>query len=107
MVNGPPSIQAPPYKMPVLYHLWPKEDISIESLRGHYHGVSTYCWQTGLIGDCLPVDVAAGKGRFASSSGSFDLVSGFAFLVEVAAVDVVDDRDGKILHLQTSNGFNT
>jgi hypothetical protein len=41
MVNGPPSIQAPPYKMPVLYHLWRKEDISIESLRGHYHGVLT------------------------------------------------------------------
>jgi len=41
MANGPPSIQAPPSKMPVVYHLSGKEDISIESLRGHYHGVST------------------------------------------------------------------
>jgi hypothetical protein len=29
-------------------------------------------------------------------SGGFDLVSGFAFLVEVAAVDVVYDRNGKV-----------
>jgi len=28
--------------MPVAYHLSRKEDISIESLGGHYHGVSTY-----------------------------------------------------------------
>jgi hypothetical protein len=34
-----------------------------------------------------------------SNSGSFDLVSGFAFFVEVAAVNVVDDRDGEILHV--------
>jgi hypothetical protein len=41
MANGPPSIQAPPSEMPLLYHLFQKEDISIESLKGHYHRVST------------------------------------------------------------------
>jgi hypothetical protein len=37
--------------MPVLYHLWPKEDISIESLRGHYHGVSTGAVLANHIGN--------------------------------------------------------
>jgi hypothetical protein len=36
-----PSIQAPPLELPILYHSSRKEDISIESCRGHYHGVST------------------------------------------------------------------
>jgi hypothetical protein len=38
-------------------------------------------------------------------SGGFDLVFGFAFFVEVAAVDVVYDRDGEVFHLQSANGF--
>jgi hypothetical protein len=33
-------------------------------------------------------------------SGGLDLVSGFAFFVEVAAVDVVYDRNGEVLHLR-------
>jgi hypothetical protein len=41
MANAPPSIQAPPLELPILYHSSRKEDISIESCRGHYHGVST------------------------------------------------------------------
>jgi hypothetical protein len=41
MAKDPPSIQAPPCELPFLYHSSRKEDISIESYRGHYHGVST------------------------------------------------------------------
>jgi len=37
-------------------------------------------------------------------SAGFDLVSGFAFFVEVAAVDVGYDRDGKHFHLQAPKG---
>jgi hypothetical protein len=36
----------------------------------------------------------------------FDLILGFAFSVEVAAIDVIYDRDGKVLHLQTTHTFN-
>jgi hypothetical protein len=35
-------------------------------------------------------------------SGGFNLVSGFAFFVEVATVDVVHDREEKILHVRIS-----
>jgi hypothetical protein len=41
-----------------------------------------------------------------SNSGSSDLVFGFAFCVEVAAVDVVYDRNGEVLHLKTAKGFS-
>jgi len=37
----------------------------------------------------------------------FDLVFGFAFFVEVAAVDVVYDCNREVLHLQTAQGFST
>ena len=37
--------------------------------------------------------------RFVPDSGGFDLVFRFAFFVEVAAVDVVYDRNGEVLHL--------
>jgi hypothetical protein len=40
-------------------------------------------------------------------SGTFDLVLGFAFFVEVAAVDVVYDRNGEVCYLQTTKGFST
>ena len=36
---------------------------------------------------------------FARDSGRFDPVFSSAFFVEVAAVDVVCDRDGEVLHL--------
>jgi hypothetical protein len=39
-------------------------------------------------------------------SGGFDLVSGFAFFVEVAAVNIVYDRNGEVLYLQAAKGFN-
>jgi len=48
-----------------------------------------------------------GVARFPPDSGGFDLVFGFAFFVEVAAVDVVYDRHGEVLHLQTAKGFST
>ncbi len=38
-------------------------------------------------------------------SGDLDAVAGFAFLVEVAAVDVVDDRDGEVLDLEAAEGL--
>jgi hypothetical protein len=41
------------------------------------------------------------------ASGCFDLILGFAFFVEVAAVDVVYHRDGEVLHLQTPQSFST
>ena len=41
-----------------------------------------------------------GVARFMPESGGFDLISGFAFFVAVAAVDVVYDRDGKALDLR-------
>ena len=42
-----------------------------------------------------------------SGSGGFDLVVSLAFFVEVAAVDVVYDCDGKVLHLQAiDSSFN-
>jgi hypothetical protein len=34
------------------------------------------------------------------------LVSGFAFFIEVAAVNVVYDRHREVFHLQTAKGFN-
>jgi hypothetical protein len=40
--------------------------------------------------------------RLVPDSAGFDLVSGFALFVEVAAVDVVYDRDGEVLHLRIS-----
>jgi len=39
-----------------------------------------------------------------SALSGLDLVSGFAFFVEVAAVGVVYDRNGEVLHLQTAKG---
>jgi hypothetical protein len=36
-----------------------------------------------------------------SSSRGFDLVSGFAFFVEVAAVNGVYDCDGDVLHVRS------
>jgi hypothetical protein len=38
-------------------------------------------------------------------SAGFDLVSSFAFFVEVAAVDVVYYRNGEVCHLQTAKSF--
>jgi len=43
----------------------------------------------------------------APDSGGFDLVFGFAFFVEVAAVDVVYYRNGEVFYLQTAKGFST
>jgi len=48
-----------------------------------------------------------GVAGFVPGSGGFNLVFGFAFFVEVAAMDVVYDRDGKVFHLQASKGFST
>ena len=41
---------------------------------------------------------------YAVASDGFDVIFGFAFFVEVAAVDVVYDRDGKQFHLQMPKG---
>ena len=41
-----------------------------------------------------------GAAGFAPDLGGFDLVSGFAFFVEVAAVDVVYYRNGEVLPLR-------
>jgi len=41
----------------------------------------------------------------ALNSRSFDLVSGFAFFVEVAAVDVVYDHNGEVFHLQATDSL--
>jgi hypothetical protein len=49
--------------------------------------------------------VAPGRRRSVSSSSGFDLVSGFAFFVEVSAVDIVYDGDGKVLDLQAIDSF--
>jgi hypothetical protein len=44
---------------------------------------------------------------FSPDSAGFDLVSGFALFVEVAAVDVAYYRNGKVLHLQAiDSSFN-
>ena len=39
-------------------------------------------------------------------STGFHPVLGFAFFVEVAAVDVVHDRDGEVLYLQAPEGLS-
>jgi hypothetical protein len=45
------------------------------------------------------------KSGFGPNSGGFDLVSGFAFFVEVAPVDIVYDRDGKVLYPWAAKGL--
>jgi hypothetical protein len=52
-----------------------------------------------LIRCGLASDGAPRERRFVPDSGGFGLVSGFAFFIKVTAVDVVYDRDGKVLHL--------
>jgi hypothetical protein len=52
-----------------------------------------------LIRCGLASDGAPRERRFVPDSGGFGLVSGFAFFVEVAAVDVVYDCNGEVLHL--------
>jgi len=53
--------------------------------------------------------IALVRGRRAAgaNSGSLDPVAGFAFFVEVAAVDVVDHGDREVLHLQATDGLST
>jgi hypothetical protein len=41
------------------------------------------------------------------ASGGSDLVSSFAFFVEIAAVDVVHYGDGKVLDFQAAERFST
>jgi hypothetical protein len=52
-----------------------------------------------LIRCGLASDGAPRERRFVPDSGGFGLVFGFAFFIKVTAVDVVYDRDGKVLHL--------
>jgi hypothetical protein len=62
---------------------------------------SSRCSGRQLGNLCRRTDVAG----FVPDSAGFDLVFGFAFCVEVAAIYVVYYRNGKVLHLQTAKGL--